>query len=125
MPDHWHAIFYPGFPLTIARVMECIKVGSTRRINAARGESGLLWQRRYFDRALRTVKEYGETVTYIHQNPVRAGLVERAEDWPWSSVGIQRNAAITRARPSGLTDQQSITSGSRSEPGFDEKPQSF
>jgi hypothetical protein len=39
-----------------------------------------------FRRTLRTVKEYGETVAYIHQNPVRAGLVERAEDWPWSSV---------------------------------------
>jgi hypothetical protein len=39
-----------------------------------------------FDRALRTVKEHHEKVDYIHQNPVRAGLVERAEDWPWSSV---------------------------------------
>jgi hypothetical protein len=35
---------------------------------------------------VRTVKEYYEKVEYIHLNPVRAGLVKRAEDWPWSSV---------------------------------------
>jgi len=86
LPDHWHAIIFPPFPLTISTVMEAIKVGSTHRINAARRESSLLWQPRFFDRAVRTVKEYYEKVEYIHLNPVRAGLVERAEDWPWSSV---------------------------------------
>jgi hypothetical protein len=35
---------------------------------------------------LRTVKEYHENVAYIHGNPVKAGLVLRPEDWPWSSV---------------------------------------
>ncbi len=56
------------------------------RINSARGEESLLWQGRFFDRAWRTVKEYHEKVEYIHQNPVKAGLVSRAEDWRWSSV---------------------------------------
>jgi putative transposase len=86
LPDHWHAILFPRFPLSISRVMESIKVGSTPRINAGRKESGLLWQPRFFDRALRSVKEYYEKVEYIHLNPVRAGLVKRAEDWAWSSV---------------------------------------
>ena len=86
LPDHWHAIFFPRFPLTISRVLEAIKVGSTLRINTGRKERGLLWQRRFFDRALRTVKEYGETVAYLYHNPVKAGLVRRAEDWPWSSA---------------------------------------
>lgn len=68
LPDHGHAIFSPGFPLTIGRVMECIKVSSTHRINASREESGILWQPRYFDRVLRTVKEYRDKLDYIHQN---------------------------------------------------------
>ena len=38
------------------------------------------------DRAVRTVKEHYEKVEYIHLNPVRAGLVECAEGWPWSGV---------------------------------------
>jgi REP-associated tyrosine transposase len=86
LPDHWHAILYPRFPLTVSRVMESIKVGSTLRINGMRKEKGILWQPRFFDRALRTVKEYYEKVEYIHQNPVKAGLVRRAEDWAWSRV---------------------------------------
>ena len=86
LPDHWHVILYPPHPLTISGVMESIKVGSTLRINGRRSERGLFWQPRFFDRALRTVKEYHEKVEYIHQNPVEAGLVSRAEDWRWSSA---------------------------------------
>ena len=103
LPDHWHAILLPRHPLTISEVMESIKVGSTLRINARRNESGLLWQPRFFDRALRTVKEYNEKVQYIHLNPVKAGLARRPEDWPWSSIhdyteSVQRPPAT----PSGL-----------------------
>jgi putative transposase len=103
LPDHWHAIFYPRHPLTISRVMEAIKDGVTKRINRRRREAGMLWQPRFFDRALRTVREYNEKVEYIHLNPVRAGLARRAEEWPWSSVhdytgSVERPAAT----PSGL-----------------------
>ena len=86
LPDHWHAIIYTRFPLTISRVLESIKVGATLRINRGRGERGVLLQGRFFDRALRTVREYHEKVEYIHFNPVKAGLVGRPEDWKWSSV---------------------------------------
>ena len=44
-----------------------------------------LLQPRFFDRALRTVKEYNEKVQYIHLNPVKAGLASRPEEWRWSS----------------------------------------
>ncbi len=40
LPDQWHAIVYPPYPLTISRVMESIKVGATKRINRSRGEVG-------------------------------------------------------------------------------------
>ena len=43
-------------------------------------------QARFFDRALRTVKECYKKVEYTHLNPVRAGLLKRAEEWQWSSV---------------------------------------
>jgi hypothetical protein len=44
-----------------------------------------LWRPRFFDRALRTVKEYNEKVEYIHLHPVKAGLAGRPEDWRWPS----------------------------------------
>ena len=104
LPDHWHTIFYPRYPLTISGVMESIKVGATKHINRSRRESGLMWQPRFFDRALRTVKEYNEKVQYIHLNPVKAGLAKRPEDWPWSSIhdytGNLTDAPVT---PSGLS----------------------
>jgi putative transposase len=109
LPDHWHAIFYPPYPLTISGVMESIKVGATKRINRAREECGLLWQPRFFDRALRTVKEYGEKVEYIHLNPVKAGLVKRPEDWPWSCVHDYTGATNRApATPSGLSTGELI-----------------
>ena len=103
MPDHWHAILYPAHPLTISRVMESIKDAATKRINRSCREVGRLLQPRFFDRALRTVREYVERVQYIHLNPVKAGLVDRPEDWPWSSVhdytgGVNQ----VPAPPSGL-----------------------
>ena len=55
-------------------------------INRRREASGELWQPRFFDRALRTVREYNEKVEYIHLNPVKAGLVQRSQDWRWSSA---------------------------------------
>ncbi len=45
------------------------------------------------------MKEYGEKVEYIHHNPVKAGLVRRAEDWPWSSVREYSGTVRERATP--------------------------
>jgi putative transposase len=99
LPGHWHAIVYPSFPLTISRVLEA--VGATLRINRRRGERGVLLQGRFFDRALRTVREYHEKVEYIHLNPVKARLVLRPDDWKWSSVhdstGSERAPAGVRS----------------------------
>jgi len=103
LPDHWHAILFPRSPVTVSLVMESIKVGSTLRINGGRKESGLLWQPRFFDRAVRTVKEYHEKVKYIHLNPVKAGLATRPEEWPWSSVHDYAGSTnCAPATPSGL-----------------------
>jgi putative transposase len=98
LPDHWHAILGPRYPKGLSLIVESVKVSSTRQINAGRGELGRLWQGRFFDRALRTVKEYQETVEYIHLNPLRRGLVKRPEDWKWSSVHEYAFPALPEAR---------------------------
>ena len=85
LPDHWHCICAPQYPATISLAMKSVKQSSTSAINQRRDTEGELWQPRFFDRALRTVKEYNEKVEYLHLNPVRAGLVHRPQDWRWSS----------------------------------------
>jgi putative transposase len=86
LPNHWHAICAPAYPITISLVMKSIKTSSRFLINRRRSEACELWQPRFFDRALRTVAEYNEKVEYMHQNPVKAGLVSHPQDWLWSSV---------------------------------------
>ncbi len=100
MPDHWHAIIFPPHPLTISQIMEAIKVGSTRRLNTRRKGGGEIWQPRFFDHALRTVEKYHQCVDYMHLNPVRRGLVEKPEDWKWSSIH-EYVISETRAEESG------------------------
>ena len=104
LPDHWHGICAPVDPLTISLVMKSVKTSSMILMNRRRAESGELWQARFFDRALRTVREYNEKVEYIHLNPVKAGLVERSQDWRWSSVNEYSGVSATeQERRCGLT----------------------
>jgi putative transposase len=44
-----------------------------------------IWQSRYYDHNLYLRPKSEEKLTYMHQNPVRAGLVTRSIDWPWCS----------------------------------------
>ena len=57
LPDHGHGVFAPLYPVTISLAMKSLKQSSTRALNPFRGAEGELWQPRFFDRALRTVKE--------------------------------------------------------------------
>jgi len=57
LPDHWHCICAPVYPTTISLAMKSVKQSSMSAINRRRGTEGELWQPRFFDRALRTVKE--------------------------------------------------------------------
>jgi len=43
------------------------------------------WQKRYYDRNVRSVREFGIKLRYLHRNPVKRGLVRDPGDWKWSS----------------------------------------
>ena len=81
LPDHWHCIGAPVYPVTTSLAMKSVKQSLMSAVNQRRGAEGELWRPRFFDRALRTVQQYNEKVEYSHLNPVRAGLLSRAEDW--------------------------------------------
>ncbi|HEU5080500.1 MAG TPA: transposase [Opitutaceae bacterium] len=61
-----------------------VRVGSSANIPKVTARK--VWQREYFDTFVRSEEHYRALVRYIHQNPVAAGLVAKAEDWPWSSA---------------------------------------
>ena len=86
MPDHLHLLVLPASGDTISRLIQEIKYVSGRRVNKLRRRKGALWQKGFFDRFMRTPKEFLETLDYVHQNPVRKGLVAIAHEWQWSSA---------------------------------------
>ena len=47
--------------------------------------AGHLWQHQFWDRFVRHQREYGARLNYMHNNPVRKGLLKKPEDWRWSS----------------------------------------
>jgi REP-associated tyrosine transposase len=104
LTDHWHVICEPVYPVTISLAMKSVKQSSMSAINRRRGAEGELWQPRFFDHALRTVKQYNEKLDYIHWNPVKAGLVRQPQDWRWSSFNEYAGmSAEEQKRRCGLT----------------------
>jgi len=78
MPDHVHLFAGVGSrELPLTNWVSFWKRAFTRRHGVA------LWQENYWDTTLRNASHAGERWEYIRQNPVRAGLVANADDWPW------------------------------------------
>ena len=87
MPNHVHVVIEQGADL--AGTVRRWKSWTTRAINVALGRQGPLWRREYFDRFARNEQHLGTMVAYVENNPVAAGLVGDAADWPWSSAGYR------------------------------------
>ena len=94
MPNHWHALIWPQYPLLIGQVLHDVKKITTLRLHARRGSRGPLWQPRFWDRFVRHEREFKERLEYMHLNPVRKGLVPGPEVWRWSSY---HNFALDKA----------------------------
>lgn len=86
MPNHVHVLFEPinGWPLN--KIVASWKRHTAMEILAVRNMEKPVWHHEYFDRFIRTERHLYNVIDYIHQNPVKAGLVRRAEEWEWSSA---------------------------------------
>jgi REP element-mobilizing transposase RayT len=89
MPDHVHMIFTPWIDYkvlevcSLAEVMNAVKGASAHKINKALNRKGRVWQPESFDHVLRSSESLDAKIVYLLENPVRAGLVQRREDYPW------------------------------------------
>ena len=93
LPDHVHAIWsLPDGDSDFSTRWSLIKSGFSRGLDArprsqskiAKREKGI-WQRRYWEHAIRDDEDFERRVDYIHFNPVKHGYVTRVADWPHSS----------------------------------------
>jgi REP element-mobilizing transposase RayT len=92
MPDHVHLLFTPlrneqGWPYPTQKVLKMIKGTSARDVNKAMGSCGPVWQDESFDHVLRSQESLEEKIEYVRMNPVRAGLVNKPEEYKWLWVG--------------------------------------
>ena len=85
MPNHVHLIVVPSDADGLRRTFADAHRRYTAYINARLRVTGHLWQGR-FGSVVMDEEHLAHAVRYVSMNPVRAGLVERAEDWSWSSV---------------------------------------
>jgi putative transposase len=105
MPDHIHLMLVPDKRNTISDVMRHIKGRFARKYNLlSRGinspdyeedthragnlslPESKVWQESFYDHVIRNRKEFVERLNYIYYNPVKAGLVDKPEDYKYSSV---------------------------------------
>jgi len=86
MPDHLHILLTPGETTKVEKAMQMIKGGSARRIGIEKPQQFPIWHAGFNDRWMRDAKEYLGSKRYIAQNPVEARLVEKPEDYGFSSA---------------------------------------
>ena len=87
MPDHVHLFVRGGPHFTLSSW-----IGGLKRAMSVGVKSPRLWQPGFFDHILRSDESYAEKWKYVRENPVRAGLVKSAGDWPYQGeiVAIDR-----------------------------------
>lgn len=99
MPNHVHHVAIPSTPRTLEHVFKSVHGRYAQRVNRMRGQSGHLWQGRFFSSPL-DGSYFLNAVRYVEQNPVRAFLVRRPEEFAWSSApahcGLRNDLVVRR-----------------------------
>src|SRR4051812_34587669 len=88
MPEHVHLLLSEPDGSLLSTAIQSLKLSVAKSVPALgseRREPSTLWQKRYYDRNVRDHQEFVEKLGYIHRNPVKRGLVNKPEDWRWSS----------------------------------------
>jgi putative transposase len=97
MTNHVHLLLSPAGVGAVAHMMQSIGRSYVRYINVAHKRSGTLWEGRYKASLIDSERYLLTCYRYIELNPVRAGMVQRAKDYPWSS-----HAAHVKEAPSNV-----------------------
>lgn len=82
MPEHVHMLLSEPHHTRLATALNVLKTQTSKQLKEDRTR---FWQVRYHDVNIITHRRWLHTLRYIHRNPVKRGLVQRPEDWPWSS----------------------------------------
>jgi REP element-mobilizing transposase RayT len=82
MPDHMHVFLRIGRGGRLGLAVKCLKEGITKRLREEFPDL-TVWQPGFIDHVLRSAESYAAKWAYVRENPVRAGLLARADEWPY------------------------------------------
>lgn len=102
MTNHIHLLVRPQSPESLAQVLGRAHFVYAQRFNTEHSRSGHLWQARFYSCPAEEVALLA-IMRYVEQNPVRAGIVTHAWEYPWSSAAVH----VGRRKDSGLIDTES------------------
>ncbi len=85
MPNHLHIIIHPIGIYNFSYIMKMIKGSFARKLNKNNGKTGKIWQKGFYDEYIRNELHLLRVLEYIHDNPLKAGLVTAPEKYPFSS----------------------------------------
>lgn len=96
MPNHWHLVLYPNTDSNLAEFMSWLTSTHVRQYRTKTKTTGYghLYQDRYKSFPTESNNYCQTLIRYVEQNPLRAKLVERAEDWKWSSLWRREKGSI-------------------------------
>ena len=86
MPNRVHAVVRPASGNALEDILHNWKSFTAHAANAPLGRTGEFWQRESYDHYIRDDADFEHCCSYTEQNPVKAGLCAKAEDWRWSSA---------------------------------------
>ncbi len=86
MPEHVHLLLTPAPGVTLEGAIQFIKGGYSHAITAELGRKGEVWQRGFTDHRIRDASDFEIHRIYIHENPVKRGIVERAPEYRYCSA---------------------------------------
>lgn len=93
MPEHVHMLVSEPEVRLLGSTLRVLKGETSKRL---KGSGAHFWYARYYDFNVFTRKKRLEKLDYMHFNPVRRGLVEKPEDWPWSSFRHHATGEVGR-----------------------------
>ena len=82
VPDHVHLFIREGEDFRLGRWVGLLKQALAKASNLP-GAKTQLWQEGFFDHVLRSDESYSQKWNYVRENPMRAGLIKSAEEWPY------------------------------------------